>query len=358
MSAPQTPAPDADRDPRAAGAADMPVTGSGDGSAPEPAPGAAAPPPDFPAPAPAGLSAAALVRRALPAIAPGRGLSALRLRGRVIAAALRHRAALTALARDPSPALAQIARTRPHVLVGPLVWPYLCAGWDAEARLSRLTAHYRAVDGLGAPFPFDPDSRLVLAELDDIHPGLRLVMDQPRWFIREGGLTLNLFVDDFRAYSLAFSLADLPEGGRELLIGGLQGRNTEAANDLYRDLTKDAHGLRPRDLLLEACRILARHWDVRKMRGVRDSERHHHHPFFSGKKIAPQDYDGIWRDRGGVLEGTQFWTLPVAPDRRPDEEIKPNKRSLYRRRYRFLDALEQDMLAALPDRQAVRFADR
>nr|WP_246449374.1 DUF535 family protein [Paracoccus amoyensis] len=317
------------------------------------------------------MSTTDLLRRAMPKIA---GPGNLKLRLRVWLAALANRRQFSALAGDPSPSLQMMARERPAVLAGPLVWPYLCAGWDADERLKRIQAHYRIVDRLGAPFPFSADERLVLADLDATYPGLRIVLDQPKWFMREGGLTLNLFVDDFRAYSLAFSFSDSADGqetteqgsggpesggqGIDCLIGAIQGRNTDEAADLYRDLTKAAHGLRPRDFLIEMCRILCRHWNVRTLLAVRDSERHHRHPFFGGKKIAPQDYDAIWQDRGGALAGPHFYHLPIESERRDENDIKPNKRSLYRRRYKFLDGLEAEIFQTLPKLAPVRFADR
>ena len=300
-------------------------------------------------------TAQSLLRRAMPKVAGGN----LKLRLKVLAAGFVHRRALAGMAQTTSPALGQIAQTRPEVLVGPLVWPYLCAAWDAPTRLKQLQEHYQILDRLGAPFPFSPEERLVLADLDDTYPGLRIVLDQPRWFIREGGLTLNLFVDDFRAYSLAFSFGERPDGqGIDCYIGALQGRNDDEAANLYRDLTKAAHGLRPRDLLIEICRMICQHYGVVALYGVRDSERHHRHPFFKNKKIAPQDYDAIWEDRGGELTSRHFYLLPVVAERRDIGEIKPNKKSLYRRRYRFLDDLDiqirQDMCHAKPQ----RFPDR
>ena len=302
------------------------------------------------------LSATDLLRRAMPEIGASGNL---KLRLRVYLAALTNRRQFSALAQDASPALQLMAQERPAVLAGPLVWPYLCADWDADERLRRIQAHYRIVDRLGAPFPFSADERLVLAELDETYPGLRIVLDQPKWFMREGGLTLNLFVDDFRAYSLAFSFSDSADGqGIDCLIGAIQGRNTDEAADLYRDLTKAAHGLRPRDFLIELCRILCRHWNVQNLLAVRDSERHHRHPFFGGKKIAPQDYDAIWQDRGGALADRHFYHLPIESERRDENDIKPNKRSLYRRRYKFLDELETEIPLTLPKLAPVRFADR
>lgn len=297
-----------------------------------------------------------MLQKATPRIAPTNSLAHLKLRLRVLARAVRYRADLRQLAAEDSPGLHMIGQERPQTLIGPLVWPYLCAGWSAPQRLARLRAHYRIVDGLGAPFPFSSRSKLILADLDDLHPGLRVVLDQPQWFMREGGLTLNLFVGDFRAYSLAFSLGRGAQG-IDCMIGSVQGRNSDEATAIYRDLTKAAHGLRPRDLLIELLRILCRHWQVSRLLAVRDSERHHRHAFFGGKTVAPQNYDAIWQDRGGHLADDHFYELPIASERRADEDIKPNKRSLYRRRYRFLDQMETDIPAGLAAARPVEFRD-
>lgn len=306
----------------------------------------------------------ALLRHGMAKMTEQRELANPGQRLRLLWAWVGHRRQFADMAGTASPALQHVASERPQALVGPLIWPYLCAAWGTSERLARIAAHYRIVDRLGPPFPFAMDEVLVLADLDHTMPGLRIVLDQPRWFIREGGLTLNLFVDDFRAYSLAFSFSDTPASeapdgqGIDCLIGSVQGRNIDEAPELYRNLTKAAHGLRPRDLLIEICRILCRHWGVRRLLGIRDSQRHHRHPFFRGKTIAPQDYDTIWEDRGGKLADDSFYRLPIESERRNDDEIKPNKRSLYRRRYRFLDRLEDEIPAGLPVVRPTRFDDR
>lgn len=296
----------------------------------------------------------ALVRRAIPRTAPRKNF---KLRLKVAAGAVMHCRQLARLASSPSPALQRVMDERPELLIGSLVWPYLCATWGTPERLDRIVAHYRELDRLGPPFLFGVEEKLILAELEEIYPDLRIVLDQPGWFMREGGLALNLFVGDFRAYSLAFALGRSEDGHLHCRIGAIQGRNTAAALDLYKELTKATHGLRPRDLLVEICRMLCRHWGVRQLLAVRDSSRHHRHPFFAGKEVAPQDYDAIWQDRGGVPQDADFYCLPVEADRRLDEEIKPNKRSLYRRRYRFLDELEANMIARLPKLKPVEFTD-
>ncbi|MCZ2105726.1 MAG: VirK/YbjX family protein [Burkholderiales bacterium] len=265
---------------------------------------------------------------------------------------------MTLLEVSDSPALQCVRQDRPMVLVGTVIWPYICAAWEVPTRLEHLQAHYRIVDHLGAPLLFSVDEKLILARLDEMYDGLKIVLDQPQWFMREGGLTLNLFVGDFRAYSITFSFSGQLPDGITCLIGGLQGRDADEVNDLYRSLTGAAQGLRPRDLLLEILRMLCRYWKVQQIFAVRDSQRHHRHHYFGGDRVFDQDYDVIWQDRGGTLADDKlFYRLSVASQRRADSEIKSNKRSLYHRRYHLLDAIESEITTALPGLTPVRFKD-
>ena len=295
--------------------------------------------------------------RAASAAFPGVSPGTLKLKARMLGRGLGMRRVLEPILAAPSgTALHRILAERPQML-GVLVWPYQSADWSAEQRLDRIAQHYAEIDALGRPFDFSVEERLVLADLGELRPGLALVLDQPGWFMREGGLTLNLFVDHFRAFSIAFSLFRDADGRRAVLIGGLQGRNTDGALDLYRALTKDLHGLRPRDVLLDVLRMLCRAIGVERILAVSDAARHHNHRFFGGSAKLTQDYDLVWEDRDGVRLDALTYELPLDPPRRDLADIKPNKRSMYRRRYTFLDQLEAQLLRDLPGLAPVRFAD-
>lgn len=289
---------------------------------------------------------------------PGNGPSALIRQGRMVLAGLRTYP-LTRQMLEPRPgtALGRIMAQRPQ-LIGALLWPYLSAAFDADERLHRIAAHYEVIDALGPPFPFDCDERLVLADLAEDMPGLRLVLDQPIWFLREGGLVLNLFIDNFRAFSVAFSLRREADGELTAWIGGIQGRNRDDMLETYRTLTKLVHGLRPRDLLLEALKMLLRELGVKRLFAVSDAARHQRHAFFGGGSHLTQNYDEIWADRGGISVSADFFELPMTAERRDEATIKPNKRSMYRKRFEFLDRLEVALLKALQEVKPVKFEDR
>lgn len=295
----------------------------------------------------------ALARRLLPGNTPG----ALALQARFVRSGLRERRLVThMLTAAPGTSLAQIMSERPH-LMGALVWPYQCATWDAGTRLQRIIGHYEAIDSLANPPRLSTDERFVIADLDSLQPGMKLVLDQPEWFLREGGMTLNLFLDSFRAYSVAFSLIRNENGHLTVTIGGIQGRNRDDMLDTYRDLTRTLHGLRPRDFLIEGLRSLCRVWNVDTLLAVSEAARHHRHAYFNGAIPPSKDYDAIWLDRGGVPLGPDFFSLPITPERRDLAEVKPNKRPMYRRRFDFLDGLETAIAAELPGLRPVRFAD-
>ena len=58
-------------------------------------------------------------------------------------------------------------------------------------------------------------------------------------------------------------------------------------------------------------------------------------------------YDEVWRERGGVDNGKGFFSLPVAPIRRAEDDIPSKKKQMYRKRYAKLDQVEIEILIAL-----------
>lgn len=294
--------------------------------------------------------------RASRIVFPERSLRSLRLRFRFIRAGLSDRKLIRQLLNPPQgSSLASLMRERPET-VGVLIWPFQCASWPKRTRVERLLNHFDVVDSLDAPFPFSIHEKVVLLDLDRLYPSLRVVLDQPRWFMREGPLVINLFVDRFRAYSLAFALHRDQDGSISMVVGCIQGRDTHDALSLYRDLTKSLHGMRPRDFLLETLKMLGRPFSAEKLLCVCDEQRHHRHPYF-GKEDLPGDYNSIWQDRGGERTGDGFYSVPLCSERKDPDQIKSKKKSLYKKRYEMLDELENTIRRSLPMISPERFID-
>jgi uncharacterized protein len=252
----------------------------------------------------------------------------------------------------PGSSLHRYVQERPEA-VGFLIWPYQCASWGPQERLRRIVEHFDILDEIGPPFPFGVEDKLMLWSLEEYSPGVRIILDQPKWLFREGMLALNLFCGDHRAYSLAFSL--YREGqGVGAFIGGLQGRNTEGALELYKDLTKSFHGMRPRDLLLDCLRMIVPALKVQRLLAVADDHRYLRHSYFGGGHSDHADYDAAWVERGGARVDPSHFELPLAVSLRDLEQVPSKKRAVYRRRNEMLESL-QSAGGVLRAGQFVRF---
>ncbi|MCG2673203.1 DUF535 family protein [Bradyrhizobium sp. GCM10023182] len=252
-----------------------------------------------------------------------------------------HREALAELFGGQSnPSLVRLFKERPET-IGVLIWPYQCASWNASTRLARLKSHCDCVERLGSPFNLGPHERVVLADLSFIRAGLRVVIDQPAWFMREGNLVVNLFIDRVRMYSLAFSLHQ-DEEGIAATIGSIQGRDLDHAAEDYRSLTKQANGMRPRDLLFELFCMVCSYLAIARVYAVTNEDRHHAHPYFRSRiEKVTADYNLIWEERGGVRKDNSFYALEVGERRRNLEQVPQKKRAMYRKRYEMLNLIRE-----------------
>lgn len=231
-------------------------------------------------------------------------------------------------------------------LAGAVIWPYICTSWDARTRLQRIDEHFRVIESMTV-LDFPVNEQMALLDLADVASNLRVVLDQPKWFMREGMLVLNLFAKDARIYSLAFSFA-LERDKVVAHVGAIQGVDTEGIMDEYKGLTKALHGMRPRDFQVELLRIFCRCLGVSRIYAVADDKRQHRSSYFGAAKsdVLFLNYDAIWEERGGVRDSGDFFVLPIETPMKLDK-VPSKKRAMYRRRYELLQSLEKRMQAAL-----------
>ena len=252
--------------------------------------------------------------------------------------------------------MGRLVERRPET-VGAVIGPYQCIGWDVRTRLARIRDHYSAIETIGGPINFPLDGRLLLLDLKEIRESLQVILDQPKWFMREGQLAINLFLRDTRLYSLAFSLS-YQRGGLTAFVGAIQGRDIDGILEEYRLLTKAAHGTRPRDLLIEVFRMLCGMLGVSDIFAVSDAYRNHRSRYFGkAPKKFSVNYDEVWEDRGGVRVHPMFYRLDVDGQQRDIGTIPAKKRSMYRRRYDLLSLLKQQMHLNYTGRLAEREID-
>jgi uncharacterized protein len=247
-----------------------------------------------------------------------------------------------------SSALGRLLAERPEIW-GVVYSPYLAASWTPRQRIERIVDHCRTVEAIGPLLDMPLDAYTRLLTLGEFDPGLTVVLDQQRWLLREGQMTFSLRENGDQLFALSFCLSS--EAGRlTAYIGGIQGRREAGVLDRYRRLTKLAHGARPSDLTVDLFRMFCGALGVERVFAVSDANRHQRSRYFARRAFDPNEavfmsYDDLWSGRGGQLRGDGFYELPSALRRRPLEDVAANKRSLYKRRYAALDAIEARMRA-------------
>ncbi|MEO4015385.1 MULTISPECIES: DUF535 family protein [Pseudomonas] len=228
--------------------------------------------------------------------------------------------------------------------VGVVHWPYISRNWSPKNKLSVLASHYEVVTkSCPQLLLLGRSDSLMLSDLSEFAAGCSLVLDRPIWFMREGELVLNLFQGDLRIASIAFTLCRT-DTELCIFIGAVQGIHkgveSELSLSIYRDLTKDFEGLRPRSFLIEVIKYIAINIGVERIYAVGDGYRHHRHPYFGAHKALElaANYDVIWLEHGATpSEREDFFEIPMILSRKPLDSIASKKRAMYRRRYELLD---------------------
>jgi uncharacterized protein VirK/YbjX len=180
---------------------------------------------------------------------------------------------------------------------------------------------------------------VVLATLPEIGPEYRLILDQPRWLLREGQSAISIWDRGDRLFSLSYCLSS-EEGGLTVYVGGLQGRPGEDMLERFRQLTKSAHGMRPTDLTIELSRTFFNAIGAERILCVSDETRQQKSEYYpNGKLPVVRPLNATWTERGSTRQEDGFFSLPTTSRRRTDDEVAPKKRAMYRSRYEMLDAI-------------------
>jgi uncharacterized protein VirK/YbjX len=239
--------------------------------------------------------------------------------------------------------------------------PYLNSYWSLGERMQVIRTHYELLTGPAEILSFPLHAKLELSPLHWIEEGLRVALDKPPWFSQEGEVALSIFHNDLRLYSLIFSLGI--EGGRRVaFVGALQGASPGAiqvadygkqALDIYRELTRAAHGVRPRDLLFAVFRSMCRELDVELIFAVADRANVAKSGYFLSGASMRATHDDTWMEYGGrpTADGA-FFEIPTTRALKPLDEVPTRKRAQYRRRYEMLRRIDDEVQARVREASA------
>ena len=158
---------------------------------------------------------------------------------------------------------------------------------------------------------------------------------------KEGELTLLLSQNKEDIYSIQLTFFQTVSNGLEVLIGGIQGRG-DISSDFIKRLTKDLHGVRPRNLLFFILRRICKVLDIETIKAVQTNEHISScsHVNKTGKFKA--DYNIYWEEEDGIKIDS-WYILPTQEKRKTIDEIKSKKRSMYRKRYEMLDSFKDEV---------------
>ena len=149
---------------------------------------------------------------------------------------------------------------------------------------------------------------------------------------REGLLLLSVEMDGTVLYKITFWLMEYI-GVYTLCVGALQGgKDTLETNRLF---TKEFWGLRPQNMAMMALRWYA------KSLGVEQILTFPRQALWSRKISRQTALDDFWQEQGAIsVAKTPFIKLDSHIPHKDISEIATRKRSMYKKRYEFLDRLE------------------
>jgi uncharacterized protein len=227
---------------------------------------------------------------------------------------------------------------------------YVNAHWHRRQRLRSLHQHYRFALGNLPEGLFDLVYGQGHACLGSLIAKdgtlLTLCMCPPIFMGCEGELCLQLCdVNEAPLYSIVFSIVG--ENRPRIAIGCLQGPKGDDARDVVRALTRNLHGMRPKQLMLSLVYAFARRYGIRDIVAIGNEA----HPLRRTGRPVLSDYDAFWTEQQGAAIAGGWYALPASPHRKPEAEVPSQHRSAFRRREALRLQAEQTVMDALGHRQ-------
>ncbi len=219
---------------------------------------------------------------------------------------------------------------------------YLHKSWNGKQKL--LTASYTlnlientfTPDAIESMFSTERKG-LVVANIElksADFAQLRMIYSQ---YPREGDLTLQLLNETGdEIYLMSFSFG--AEG--QLYVCSLQGPSTEQSVEQVKSITKQMHGMRPKNLLMSAIYAVAAYFHVTSILGISNNSH-------IKSQHLKSSYDNFWQECGATPTTDGWYQLPLQEPVRDIEQVKSQRRAEFRRREALREAMFQNILASL-----------
>jgi uncharacterized protein VirK/YbjX len=164
---------------------------------------------------------------------------------------------------------------------------------------------------------------------------------------KEGLLSVELNLGQQHIYQIMFWIARDREGVEALHIGAMQGPNMADARGIIKKLTKRCFGYRTKNLILYMTQAVARSLGLTRIYAVTNEGYYANNHIRADRKLKT-DFSRFWQEAGGrATDDVRFYALPLVEPRKTIEEVKSQKRNLYRKRFAFLDAVDEEIAASM-----------
>lgn len=223
---------------------------------------------------------------------------------------------------------------------------FFYTGSTVRARINLIKAHYDFLEKQLKPSDF------VALGLDSLREIWRSSDTDIEWNAylkfepgqrKEGLLSVMMDVDNVHLYQIVFWI-DRRDGASMLVIGAMQGPNTEDAQDFVREMTKRAHRFRTKNLILYMVQAVARALGVQRILAVSNAGYYANNHIRCDRKLKT-DFGAFWEEAGGwETEDKRFYELPLVFPRKSMEEVPTRKRAVYRRRFAMLDEIDREVM--------------
>lgn len=231
-------------------------------------------------------------------------------------------------------------------------YPYLVSKGSVKSNVRRIVNHYQFVESyLSKPIidhiynPKTPPLNIMKICVEDAYYSVVLVSDG--WCKQEGEMSLRLLAPDGeKIYMLHFIIGSI-NGQRTMKIGALQGPKSSSENkQKIKQLTKTVYGLRPKDLIVRTGLYIAKSWDVKTVLAIKNNQHIWFNKRYKKRNKGEQvlaDFEKHWKELGGKAFNSNFMELPIEETRKDLQLVKRTKRSMYKKRYDWLDDLQQNI---------------
>ncbi|MEO6920253.1 MAG: DUF535 family protein [Collimonas sp.] len=245
---------------------------------------------------------------------------------------------------NATPMHAKLAQATPRLLQK-IYRPYQSLRLRSQDRMNLLVSHYDFIfrQGLASLTLQAAQSPHVLGSFNGKSGAVyEIRLSAIATLDREGELALDLYSDERRLFSVAFTFNG-SEGSPGIGIGCLQGPRGTDAQERVRHATRDMFGMRPKSLIVRLVREIGRAYGCKQLILVGNQNRVLFHQIRIGQVLA--DYDDFWQEIGAVRRPDGEYQLSCEDIPAPDLlAIPSSKRSEARKR---IDLTERAVQAAL-----------